>query len=55
MRTLALNPDEDASMWIKFGNLCQKAGRFALAEKTFNSLIPSNVGSIATLNPDVRN
>jgi hypothetical protein len=33
-------------MWIKFGNLCRKAGRFALAEKTFNSLVSaSNVSA----------
>jgi FKBP12-rapamycin complex-associated protein len=38
VRTLVLRPEEDSTMWIKFGNLCRKAKRFQLAEKIFISL-----------------
>jgi len=42
VRSLVLSPDEDTTMWIKFGNLCGKAKRYALAEKIFDSLVPLN-------------
>lgn len=39
VRSLVLNPTEDAAMWIKFANLCRKSDRKILAEKTLNSLL----------------
>ncbi|KZS94646.1 atypical/PIKK/FRAP protein kinase [Sistotremastrum niveocremeum HHB9708] len=38
IRSLVMGPEEDATMWIKFGNLCRKAKRFPLAEKVFLAL-----------------
>lgn len=39
VRTLVVKPKQDMEMWIKFANLCRKAGRLGLAEKSLNSLL----------------
>ena len=38
VRSLVIKPKQDVSIWIKFANLCRKAGKFNLAEKALNSL-----------------
>ena len=57
VRALVISPVENMDMWIKFSNLCRKSGRIGLAEKSLNSLLPSNrtidnVGT-ATVPPQV--
>ncbi|KAI0653553.1 FAT-domain-containing protein, partial [Cubamyces menziesii] len=42
VRALALSPEDDPVMWIKFANLCRKSHRMFLAEKTINSLLRPN-------------
>ncbi|KAI5778883.1 armadillo-type protein [Geopyxis carbonaria] len=42
VRALVISPTENMDMWIKFSNLCRKSGRIGLAEKSLNSLLPSN-------------
>ena len=38
VRALVLTPKENIHMWIKFANLCRKAGRIGLAEKAIELL-----------------
>ena len=40
VRALVLTPAENIEMWIKFANLCRKAGRIGLAEKSLSALQP---------------
>lgn len=40
-----MTPRENTDMWIKFANLCRKAGRMGLAEKTLNSLLGDQDGA----------
>lgn len=52
VRALVISPTENMDMWIKFSNLCRKSGRIGLAEKSLNSLLPSN-DMVATVPPQV--
>lgn len=45
LRTLVLSPSEDSVSWIKFANLCRKAGRYSLAEKALNNLLSDQASS----------
>lgn len=57
VRALVISPTENMDMWIKFSNLCRKSGRIGLAEKSLNSLLPTNqtIGTVssATVPPQV--
>lgn len=39
LRGLVLSPSENMHMWIKFANLCRKAGRMGLTEKSLKQLV----------------
>jgi FKBP12-rapamycin complex-associated protein len=41
LRALVIPASENMHMWIKFSNLCRKAGRMGLAEKSLKSLVGS--------------
>ncbi|EPZ33264.1 phosphatidylinositol kinase Tor2 [Rozella allomycis CSF55] len=42
IRSLVMEPEENIEMWIKFANLCRKAGRFSICNKIFLDLFKNN-------------
>ena len=39
VRSLVVAPKQDMDVWIKYANLCRKAGRLLMAQKALNSLL----------------
>lgn len=39
VRSLVVTPKQDMDVWIKYANLCRKAGRLGMAQKALNSLL----------------
>ncbi|KAL2355347.1 TOR1 phosphatidylinositol 3-kinase [Cryomyces antarcticus] len=52
VRALVISPRENMDMWIKFANLCRKAQRNGLAEKSLYSLLGANENLYGALNPE---
>lgn len=43
VRSLVLEPAQDAAIWVKFASLCRKQGRRSLAKKTLLNLMGLSV------------
>ncbi|KAJ3373228.1 phosphatidylinositol kinase- protein kinase tor1 [Kappamyces sp. JEL0680] len=50
VRALVVAPKEDLEIWIKFSNLCRKAGRISLSYKTLNVLLNEPQADFSKLN-----